>query len=547
MQNIDVLFIAYYHDRDRYYNHSSLEPLHDYRPVNIGPMVPLASPKSDMLDKLCVKIDHGRYDFARLLSLARFGTPANYRSFDAHTPNHLVGSYFYSLFTQAGFSISSINNCDRLDLETLEKHYLPKHVLVSTSLIAEDFVISDVCNRVRKLWPEASLVLGGLLLVELERALNHSEFVRVLENWDADAYICTPRGEESALRIVASDKKSILKAQPPLTWVRGKNGYVKTESKEKPEVSIDNNRVRWNLFPADSLYHCIHLRTARSCRFRCKFCSYRANQGKLVLGSINDLEQQLSELVNYSHVKSLVFIDDTFNWPPKRFQAICRLLTRFDFEWYSHFRVQDCDADTAKLMEDSGCRGVFLGIESVDDTVLSNMNKRTTVAEYVRGLRNLTATRIFTHASILIGFPGDVADNIHKTATFLDDQGIDSFAATPWHFSPATPISRRRKEFQLRGRFADWNHTTMDSAMARSLCDQLRDLPQKCVYADELAADGFWSSLMLLCNGVSREDVCDVWRSYSALMGNRFVRKEIENSIAYKKLVSIMRKGNKSG
>ena len=94
--------------------------------------------------------------------------------------------------------------------------------------------------------------------------------------------------------------------------------------------------IRWNHLPqTDHLYHTVHTRTARSCAFNCAFCEYPVNQGPLTLAPLDAIRRELDELTELGIVRSLVFTDDTFNVPRKRFQEIVRLLTRYDFEWYS--------------------------------------------------------------------------------------------------------------------------------------------------------------------------------------------------------------------
>jgi len=85
-------------------------------------------------------------------------------------------------------------------------------------------------------------------------------------------------------------------------------------------------------------------------------------------------------------VEALIFIDDTFNLPVKRFKEILHILKEYKFRWYSFFRAQYCDEETAQLMKESGCDGVYLGIESSNETILKNMDKKTTSRQNREGI-----------------------------------------------------------------------------------------------------------------------------------------------------------------
>ena len=47
----------------------------------------------------------------------------------------------------------------------------------------------------------------------------------------------------------------------------------------------------------------------------------------------------------------------------------------YGFRWNSYLRSDHVDDETIELMHESGCEGVFLGMESGSDVVLEAMNK----------------------------------------------------------------------------------------------------------------------------------------------------------------------------
>ena len=106
--------------------------------------------------------------------------------------------------------------------------------------------------------------------------------------------------------------------------------------------------------------------------------------GALSLTSVEVVEKELAQLGRRG-VQHVIFIDDTFNVPGPRFKELCKMMIRndFGFSWYSYFRCAAArDVETYDLLRDSGCKAVFLGIESGDQNVLDNMSKVATLDRY---------------------------------------------------------------------------------------------------------------------------------------------------------------------
>ncbi len=84
-----------------------------------------------------------------------------------------------------------------------------------------------------------------------------------------------------------------------------------------------------------------------------------------------------------------MFIDDTFNVPLPRFKDLGRLMIQeqYNFNWFSYFRCSNSDEEAFDLMAKSGCKGVFLGIESGSPSILKNMNKAATIERYAEGTK----------------------------------------------------------------------------------------------------------------------------------------------------------------
>lgn len=515
---VDALFISYFADVDRWHNDWSDDIKR--APSRAVPEGQLDQTMMGRIERQSVRIDGKPYDFPRFLSRTRYGHTREYLRYDAYTPTHLSGAYYEALLEPHGIRLKHVNSSDRLVIDRLAQQVAPRFVLFSTSFMVEVPTILDGIQRVRAAWPDATVVVGGFMLGELERDVGKDNFQRFMRAWGADAYVMSPMGEEAMLGILNSNGGDLRGLDLPETYVRSPGGgFEPATAREEVGFPLDESWVRWNRVNPAGLYHTVHVRTARSCKFRCSFCSLFVVEGGLAFAEPETLRKELESLKSHPHVRSIIFTDDTFNVPQKRFGELVRVLADFDYEWYSFYRSQFADESTVKLMKESGCRGLFLGIESVDDQVLKNMNKATTLASYERGIEQLQKYEIPSHANFIVGFPGDTPDNAQRVVDFVDKWELPFYSVSPWFLAPSTPIYAQRDKFGVTGKYYQWEHATMNSRQAIELEQWMIKQPKNAVYMSQLSSDHFWSEIMMYSNGFSVAETREVARTFNAFAG----------------------------
>ena len=101
-------------------------------------------------------------------------------------------------------------------------------------------------------------------------------------------------------------------------------------------------------------------------------------------------------------------------------------------------------------MAKSGCKGVFLGIESGSPTILKNMNKAATIERYAEGIKMLKARGITTFGSFILGFPGETDTTVAETIDFIRSNKPDFYRAQMLN-EPGTPIHLEKDKYQIKG------------------------------------------------------------------------------------------------
>jgi p-methyltransferase len=326
-----------------------------------------------------------------------------------------------------------------------------------------------------------------------------------LEDIGADIYVNESQGEHTLTRIIEALKNGSRLSTVPNIIYR-EDGKLRSMPKQVEVNSLDENFINWQTFAGEHLGPTVQTRTARSCAFSCAFCNYPERAGKLTLASLETVEKELDSLRRLGYIKNLVFIDDTFNVPLPRFKEMCRLMIEKDyqFNWFSYFRCSNSDEEAIELLAKSGCKGVFLGIESGSPTILKNMNKAATVEKYARGIELLHEYGVLTFASFIMGFPGETEETFRESVDFIRETKPDYYRTQLWYCEPGTPVDRQREKYGIEGEGFVWSHATMDSMEAMDYIDRAFLEIKESTWLPQWSFD-FWTIPYFLGKGYSLE------------------------------------------
>lgn len=455
-----------------------------------------------------VELDGEKLDYIGLLNrVAGVASDQDQRSNDTFKsgaiPN-LAAAYLTNFLRRQGFSVSYVN-LFQSEKEKLRRYLAadPYCVAITTTFYVMNLPVNEMVEFIRQHNPRVKIVVGGPLIANHART-NHGDDLRAaLDDMGADIYVIEGQGEMTLSQIVGCLKEgNDLSDIPNLAYVE--NGVLRRTKVIAENNSLDENFINWANFPGEALGETLQTRTARSCAFKCSFCNYPARAGALSLTSLDVIEKELDAMLALGNVKNVVFIDDTFNVPFPRFKEICRLMIRnkYPFNWFSYFRCSNSDEEAIDLMARSGCKGVFLGIESGSPTVLQNMNKAATIEKYGRGIEWLRQYGIMTFGSFITGFPGETEETVNETIDFIKQAKPDYYRSQLWYCEPGTPIQNERIKYQIEGEGFVWRHATMDSLEAADHIDRMFLEISESIWLPQWSFD-FWIVPYLLGKGIS--------------------------------------------
>jgi radical SAM PhpK family P-methyltransferase len=345
-------------------------------------------------------------------------------------------------------------------------------IAITTTFYFSFLPISEIIQFIRQYNQEARIIVGGPFVSAQYRTREAKALQSLFRSIGADFYINSSQGEATLVKLLNALKQGSSLANIPNLYYITDEGYESTPI-EKEDNPVSENMVMWELF-ADRVDDYVMVRTSRSCPFRCAFCGFPQHAGKYQTADLEAVEKELNSLNQIQSLKHVDFVDDTFNVPPGRFKDIVRMIikNKYKFTWHSQFRCQYADREMVELMKESGCKGVFLGIESGNNQILENMNKAVTVERYRKGIELLKEYGILTFGCFIVGFPGETERTVQDTFDFIEDTELDFCRAQLWFADPVTPIWDQREKYQIKGIHFKWYHATMDYSRGCDLIEQ---------------------------------------------------------------------------
>ena len=183
----------------------------------------------------------------------------------------------------------------------------------------------------------------------------------------------------------------------------------------------------------------------RGCPYRCDFCTIAVmyRQGFRT----RPVAEVAAEYASFSG-KVIIFWDDNIagdmEYAKELFRAIapCR-------KWWSGQASMQAGRDDAFLeaAARSGCKQLFLGLESISQASMAEVHKGfNRVEDYARIIRRIHAHGIAVQAGIVFGFDHDAPEVFKDTLDFLEETGIQNATFNILTPFPGTPLFRKLEE-----------------------------------------------------------------------------------------------------
>lgn len=458
------------------------------------------------------------------------------------------GLHLANLLSGHGIRTKIINNLDSewdLLVQAYEGCSRPPLVGISSTFYLSFKEIGRIARQLRKLDSDMEIIVGGAFtnsrvlsagVAGLERPMRKYGIDYILHAFNSDADLV----DFLKLRRQGDDVAGVSN----LCYFEDGNSsngrFAATATRWNSPV-LDNVPANWHRIDAPFLNRTLQIRTASGCPFSCSFCSYPTTAGGWKTIDPEQVRLHLDSIKSISNIDRLIFIDDTFNVPKHRFVQLLDIFKEYNFEWFSFLRVQYVDEDIVRSMKDSGCRGVYLGVESADDRILSNMNKKARRADFARGIDLLNKYDITSLSAFVLGFPGEDDASIRANIDFIENCGVSFYSLKEFYYMEHTDVHKRRDEFGLTGMGNSWSHNTMTYAQAADIKLQMFREIKNAISVDPDTS--LWYMAYLYDQGYDFDRIASIQRGLSAVMDDQLGGNMALNSAAWNSLQAAIGQG----
>jgi radical SAM superfamily enzyme YgiQ (UPF0313 family) len=193
----------------------------------------------------------------------------------------------------------------------------------------------------------------------------------------------------------------------------------------------------------------------RGCPNKCEFCAL-AVMYKNVFRK-RPVEEVAKEYASFDG-KVIIFWDDNLTADTRYAKELFKAITPYKKWWSSQVSINAGEDDELlRFAAKSGCKQLFIGLESISQISLDNINKSfNKVEDYYKIIRKIQSYGISVQVGIVFGFDHDNKNIFKDTIDFLETAGVQNATfniLTPY---PGTPLFDR---LQSEGRILtyDWS------------------------------------------------------------------------------------------
>jgi len=205
------------------------------------------------------------------------------------------------------------------------------------------------------------------------------------------------------------------------------------------------------------LYNLIPIMTTKGCPYNCDFCCVTNLFGKKIRHiPIENIVRDIQE----SGAKNFLFLDDNIVGHPKYSKELFKAIKPLKINWVGQASISLLvgDDELLQLAAESGCKMLFLGIESVSDEQIKLMRKAIQDIEHLESaIKKIKKMGILIHASMVFGFDNDTTEIFDNTVKFLIKNKVNTVS-----FNVLTPYpgTKTYQNMKNEGRLitTDWTY-----------------------------------------------------------------------------------------
>lgn len=308
-----------------------------------------------------------------------------------------------------------------LSVSYIIEKYNPKILGISVFTDASRTATKLITSHVKKYFPKIKIIVGGHGIAKNKKygisdAISFGE--KLSRDGLVDHYI---QGDaEHSFYEFLKDNLSFAGINQD-SWDQIDNPSL--ESLPYPDYSDYN----WNLYPR----RIIGINGSRGCVRQCKFCDYIAFHKNYTWRSGDNIFEEMLEQKNKHNISYFQFSDSLINGNMKEYRRLVERLADYNNQnpddklyWDSYFILRPKNhfsEELWRLTAESGCKSLFIGIETFSDSVRDHMGKKFTNDDIDYGLSMATKYNVLLMFLMFVGYPSETNETFEENITWLNN------------------------------------------------------------------------------------------------------------------------------
>lgn len=260
------------------------------------------------------------------------------------------------------------------------------------------------------------IVWGGPHVTALTKQSLDEEYVDM---------VVAGRGDEILVDLIDDIKAGRESRLPGIFYL--KNGQV--QGQPNGEIRDLEKTPRWpyEIFKIEKYINpqnkAINLTTSWGCENRCTFCYWYNNYNPWSGFGADRVIAEVKEFQNRYGIKNVYFLESDYFGSVPRALEIARQLKGRDILYRTNSRVthmSQLSRDDFKLLDESGCYSIHIGLETGSPKMLKLMSKNINLDGMLKAAENAKDTGIQLCMALLFQIPGETIEDLQLTHNFVE-------------------------------------------------------------------------------------------------------------------------------
>ncbi len=323
-------------------------------------------------------------------------------------------TYVATLIKKMGYELDVVDCRLKDDPERLVLDAAKDADLIGMASYCDSFAfLQDATRALKERYPEKLILLGGPLVTSLPDV--------ILSSTSADCAVIS----EGELTIIEFLDRYLEAKSHDFEGIKGlackKNGRVRVNPARPQIKDLDNlpmlDYTIWPNYESIVKNGQILISSTRGCPQQCTFCFKTIPM--LRMKSLERFEAEVSYLKKATNFDYTWLNDLTFNVIEDRAMKIAQVLKKHGIRYHCFARVRNVSAGLVRMLKDTGCLGIWFGIESYEQDILDYNRKNITIDDIIEAVKTAEDGGLAVRGLFIVGLYGETEESLKKMVAFI--------------------------------------------------------------------------------------------------------------------------------